>query len=320
MNASVRSGSTRGMGATQLSHAYSGTSFGHTTVVSHGTETFGGGGGGGGSGRFVPGVAASAAGASSVHHGATHTPSLVTAPSVNTIHTQRCVLRCCRAWACAWACCSVARLLCGRMVVLSASLGMACAPVLTSFMFLPVYLPCTLVLLSAGSTCGVSVALPSVALCCFPWHCFAFRGTALLCFAMLRRCAHRSSELYYGRQSRPESPRSLVTGESRSMATAASIDQLLLRPKTGESVSTVDTARTTESDQIKHFVIETLQGRNALTAINVAAAQFAASKRTPSESREYQLSMLNEARQAVIVRCGSWRTAHSTQHTFNCVH
>jgi len=170
-------------------------------------------------------------------------------------------------------------------------------------------------------------------LLCVPWHCVAFRGTALrsvalLCFALLYCIGvHRSSELYYGRQSRPESPRSLVTGESRSMATAASIDQLLLRPKTGESVSTVDTARTTESDQIKHFVIETLQGRNALTAINVAAAQFAASKRTPSESREYQLSMLNEARQAVIVRCGSWRTAHSTQHTahstqhtFNCVH
>lgn len=71
----------------------------------------------------------------------------------------------------------------------------------------------------------------------------------------------RSSELYYGRGSRAESPRSLATGDTQSYATAASLDQLLLRPKTGESVSTVDTARTTDSDQIKHFVIETLQVR-----------------------------------------------------------
>ena len=123
--------------------------------------------------------------------------------------------------------------------------------------------------------------------------------------SVLRRltsACHRSSELYYGRNNVVESPRSLQTGDTQSYATAASLDQLLIRPKTGESVSTVDTARTTDSDQIKHFVIETLQGRNALAAINVAAAKFAASGRTPTEMKEFQISMLDEARSAITVR------------------
>lgn len=44
-----------------------------------------------------------------------------------------------------------------------------------------------------------------------------------------------------------------------------------------------------------------LQGRNALTAINVAAAKFAATKRTPGETKEFQNNMLNEARSAITV-------------------
>lgn len=93
--------------------------------------------------------------------------------------------------------------------------------------------------------------------------------------------------------------RSHATADTQSYATAASLDQLLVRPKTGESVSTVDTARTSDSEQMKLFVVETLQGRNALTAINVAAAKFAATRRTPGETKEFQNNMLNEARGAI---------------------